>query len=164
VKVRKLVLTSAALVASGCYETDSCKRAATPVTKDNVTQLITEARTPADHEAIAGFYQQEAAEENKTAELHQSLADTYRRLKIAKPVYMAEMCDNMAADFRKTATDANKLAAMHEHGQASRIKIVPRREDTAMLFLVADYLAGVTIGTMTAIAVRGSPTSIKTLS
>jgi hypothetical protein len=41
-------------------------------------------------------------------------ADTYRRLKIAKPVYMAEMCDNMAVDFRKTATDANKLAAMHE--------------------------------------------------
>jgi hypothetical protein len=31
-----------------------------------------------------------------------------------------------------------------------------------MLFLVADYLAGVTIGTMTAIAVPGSPTSIET--
>jgi hypothetical protein len=85
-----------------------------PVTKDNVTQMITDARTPADHKAIAGFYQQEAADEKKTAELHQSMADTYRRLKIPKPVYMAEMCDNMAADFRKTATDADKLAAMHD--------------------------------------------------
>jgi hypothetical protein len=115
VKVRKLVLTSAALVALLVVTKQIPANAQQPpVTKDNVAQLITEARTSADHEAIAGFYQQEAADENKTAELHQSLADTYRRLKIAKPVYMAEMCDNMAADFRKTATDANKLAAMHE--------------------------------------------------
>jgi hypothetical protein len=114
-KVRKVVLTSAALLALLVVAQQGAANAQQPpVTKDNVDQMITDARTPADHEAIAGFYQHEAADENKTAELHQSMADTYRRLKIPKPVYMAEMCDNMAADFRKTATDADKLAAMHD--------------------------------------------------
>jgi|SRR5712692_3043650 len=112
---KKLILMAAALLGLlvGTHQI-AANAQHPPVTKDNLAQLITDARTPADHEAIAAFYQQEAADENKTAELHQTLADTYRKLKIPKPVYMAEMCDNMAADFRKTATDANKLAAMHE--------------------------------------------------
>jgi hypothetical protein len=84
------------------------------VTTANLAQTITEARTPADHEAIAAFFHQEASDANKTADLHEHWAETYREVKIAKPVYMAEMCDNLAADFRKTATDANQLAAMHE--------------------------------------------------
>jgi hypothetical protein len=84
------------------------------VTTANLAQTITEARTPADHEAIAAFFRQEASDANKTADLHEHWAETYREVKIAKPVYMAEMCDNLAADFRKTATDANQLAAMHE--------------------------------------------------
>jgi hypothetical protein len=84
------------------------------LTKANLAQSITDASTPADHEAIAAFFREEAADANKTADLHQHWADTYRKVKIPKPIYMAEMCDNLAADFRKTATDANKLAAIQE--------------------------------------------------
>lgn len=86
---------------------------ATAVTDDNLDQMITSAKTPADHEAIAVFYDQEAADAKKKADLHRRTADTYRKMKISKPVYMAEMCDGIAAGFQKTATDAEKLAKMH---------------------------------------------------
>lgn len=83
------------------------------VTADNLDQMITSAKTPADHEAIAAFYGQEAADANKKANLHRQTAETYRQMKISKPVYMAEMCDGIAAGFQKTATDAENLAKMH---------------------------------------------------
>lgn len=83
------------------------------VTADNLDQMITSAKTPADHEAIAAFYDQEAADAKSKAELHRKTADTYRQMKISKPVYMAEMCDGIAAGFKKTASDAENLAKMH---------------------------------------------------
>ncbi|HEY6395080.1 MAG TPA: hypothetical protein VIX12_06645 [Candidatus Binataceae bacterium] len=83
------------------------------VTSANLDQMIASAKTPADHEAIAVFYDGEAADAKKNAELHRNTADTYRKLKISKPVYMAEMCDTIAAGFQKTATDAENLAKAH---------------------------------------------------
>lgn len=114
-KARKLILMSVVFPAL-LFVTNPIRANAqqASVTNGNLDQAISDARTPADHEAIAVFYRQEAADANKTADLHERSADTYRRVKIPKPVYMAEMCDNLAADFRKTATDANKLAATHE--------------------------------------------------
>jgi hypothetical protein len=85
----------------------------TAVTDDNLNQMIADAKTPADHDAVAAYYEQEAAGARKKAELHKGSADTYRKLKIAKPVYMAEMCDGIAAGFEKTAKDADNLAKMH---------------------------------------------------
>ena len=114
-KARKLILMSVVFPAL-LFVTNPIRANAQqpPVTSANLAQTITDARTPGDHEAIAAFFRQEAADANKTADLHEQWADTYRKVKIAKPVYMAEMCDNLAADFRRTATDANKLAAVHD--------------------------------------------------
>jgi len=83
------------------------------VTDDNLNQMIADAKTPADHNAIATFYEQEAADARKKAELHKNSAETYRKMRIPKPVYMAEMCDGIAAGFEKTAKDADNLAKMH---------------------------------------------------
>ena len=83
------------------------------VTDDNLNQMITDAKTPADHNAIAAYFEQEAADAMKKAALHKNSADTYRKMRLSKPVYMAEMCDGIAAGFEKTATDANDLAKMH---------------------------------------------------
>jgi hypothetical protein len=85
----------------------------TTVTDDNLDQMIVAAKTPADHDAIATYFEGEAADAKKKAALHAGVADTYRKLKIPKPVYMAEMCDGIAAGFEKTAKDAKKLAKMH---------------------------------------------------
>ena len=37
----------------------------TAVTDDNLDQMVANAKTPADHEAIAAFYEQEAADTKK---------------------------------------------------------------------------------------------------
>jgi hypothetical protein len=60
------------------------------VTDSNLQDAIKNAKTPADHEAIAAYFEQEASDAKKKAALH-STAQTYRTIKIAKPVYMAEM-------------------------------------------------------------------------
>jgi 2-methylaconitate cis-trans-isomerase PrpF len=83
------------------------------VTDENLDQMITSAKSPADHDAIAAFFEQEAADATKKANLHKGTAETYRKLKIPKPVYMAEMCDGIASGFEKTAKDAENLAKMH---------------------------------------------------
>ena len=91
------------------------------VSDDNLDQMIASAKTPAEHEAIAAFYDQKAAEAGKKAELHRNTADTYRKLKISKPVGMAEMCEGIAAMWAKIAADDSKLAKDHREmaGQAS---------------------------------------------
>jgi hypothetical protein len=86
----------------------------TGVTWDNLNEKIADAKTAADHQAIADFYKQQADEETKKAELHQQTAETYRKMKIPKPVYMAEMCDGIAAMWDKLAADYDKLAKAHE--------------------------------------------------
>jgi hypothetical protein len=83
------------------------------VTDDNLDQMITSAKTPAEHEAIAAFYEQQATDAKKKAELHRNTADTYRKLKISKPVGMAEMCDGIAAMWAKIASDNSRLAEAH---------------------------------------------------
>lgn len=83
------------------------------VTDDNLDEMITKAKTPADHEAIATYFAQEATDAKKKADLHRRTAETYRKLKIHKPQYMAEMCDGIAAMWDKTAADADKLAKAH---------------------------------------------------
>lgn len=84
------------------------------VTEDNVSQMIASAKTPADHQAIAAYYEQQAAEAKKKAALHRNQADTYRKLNIPKPVGMAEMCDEIAAMWDKTAHHYSKLAKAHQ--------------------------------------------------
>jgi len=87
----------------------------TVVTDDNLDQMIASAKAPADHQAIAAFYEQQAADAKKKADLHRSTAETYRKLKMGKPVDMAHMCDGIAAMWDKIATDNLKLAKAHEH-------------------------------------------------
>lgn len=84
------------------------------VTEDNVSQMIASAKTPADHQAIAAYYEQQAAEAKKKAALHRNEADTYRKLKISKPVGMAEMCDEIAAMWDKIAHHDSMLAKAHQ--------------------------------------------------
>lgn len=87
----------------------------TVVTDDNLNQMIASAKAPADHEAIAAFYEQQAADAKKKAALHRNTADTYRKLNISKPVGMAEMCDGIAAMWDKIAADNLKLAKAHHN-------------------------------------------------
>lgn len=89
------------------------------VTDDNLEQSIANAKTPAEHEAIAAYYEQEAADTKKKADLHRRSAESYRKLGLfSKPPGMpgmsgGTMCDNMANMWDKLAADAEKLARDH---------------------------------------------------
>jgi hypothetical protein len=112
---RLTVLLAAGLVLFAAASLPTIRAGAQPtaVTDDNLNQMIASAKAPADHEAIAAYYEQQAASAKKNAELHRNTADTYRKLKMGKPVDMARMCDGIAAMWDKIAADDLKLAKEH---------------------------------------------------
>jgi len=83
------------------------------VTDDNLAQAIANAKTPAEHEAIAEYYDKEAAENEAKAKLHLSAARSYEAFKSMKPVGMATHCQNLAKAFEKAAEQDKMLAAAH---------------------------------------------------
>jgi hypothetical protein len=82
----------------------------TSITDDNLAEMTESAKTGADHQALAAYYQQEAALAKKKAALHRNTADTYKKLKIAKPVGMVRMCKEVAAYWDQVASADEKLA------------------------------------------------------
>ena len=110
------MLLAAGLVLLAAASLPTIRAGAQPavVTDDNLNQTIESAKTRADHEAIAAFYEQQAADAKKKAELHRSTAETYRKLNLSKPVDMAHMCDGIAAMWDKIAADNLKLAKAHK--------------------------------------------------
>jgi hypothetical protein len=102
------------MLAAATLPTTRAMAQAVVVTDDNLDQAITSAKTPADHEAIAAYYEQEATETKKKADLHRREAESYRKMNIAKPVGMANMCDRIAAMWDKIAADNLKLAKDHQ--------------------------------------------------
>jgi len=89
------------------------------VTDDNLDQMITNAKTPADHDAIAAYYEQEAGAAKEKTDLHRRTAASYRKVNFDKPVGMAKMCDGIAATWDKVAADARELAKSH-HAMAKK--------------------------------------------
>jgi hypothetical protein len=83
------------------------------VSDDNLAQSIASAKTAADQDAIAAYYDQEAADAKKKADLHRNAADTYKKLNIAKPVGMANMCKGLVNYWDKVADQAKDLAKAH---------------------------------------------------
>ena len=75
---------------------------------------IAAAKTPADHEAIAKAYEDEAASLDKMAEMHKNLADTYGQPG-GKPwqAAQAKHCKSVAAELKAAATNERALAAEH---------------------------------------------------
>ncbi|HYL60585.1 MAG TPA: hypothetical protein VEU51_17095 [Candidatus Acidoferrales bacterium] len=112
-RVTVFLVAGLIVLAAAALPTVRASAQSSAVTDDNLDQMISSAKTPAEHDAIAAYFEQEAADAQKKADLHKGAADTYRKMKIPKPVYMAEMCDGIAAGFEKTAKDAAKLAKMH---------------------------------------------------
>ncbi len=74
------------------------------VTDDNLSQSIANAKSAADLEAVAAYYDQEAADAKKKAALHLQSASN------AKPVGMANMCHSLAKYWDKVAAQDTVLA------------------------------------------------------
>lgn len=75
------------------------------VTDQNVDQMIATAKAPADHEAIAAYYDREAAENEKKEHLHRLTENMY-----TKTINLAH-CSALVAAYRQAANEDKALAA-----------------------------------------------------
>ena len=80
----------------------------------NLEHMITEAKTPADHKAIATYYEKEAQEAHRKHTEHQQMRDEYAKLPVLKTKTGAvDHCDAIAKKYEEVAKEYEALAQMH---------------------------------------------------
>ena len=90
---------------------------AQPAEKFNLEKAIAGAKTAADHEAIAAYYDREAAAAKDKATEHRKLVEAYHRL-AATPrgqgfQSMGNHCQQLAKNYESVATENTALATAH---------------------------------------------------
>ncbi len=83
----------------------------TIVTDDNLDQMIENAKTPADHEAIAKYYDQQAAKHDEEAKLHQEQVKAYATNPRLSTMQMH--CSRLIEFSKEAAKEDRQLA--HDH-------------------------------------------------
>ncbi len=106
-RVTMLLAAGLLLIAATTLPTVRASARQQVVTDDNLKQMTAKAKTQADHEAIAAYYDREAAANEEKATIHRDMANIY-----AKPGMTAH-CNNLAKDFRRAADEDKALAAEH---------------------------------------------------
>jgi hypothetical protein len=84
--------------------------------KFDLEKAITGAKTSADHEAIASYYEREAATAKDKAAEHRRLAQTYRTLAASGRAPLEPMgihCQQLAQTYESAAADNAALATAH---------------------------------------------------
>jgi RNA-splicing ligase RtcB len=74
--------------------------------------LIESATTPAQHEALARYYDAKAASARAASANHRSIAKAYAAGKFAEVVAMKDHCEKLAALYEEQATQFEELAEM----------------------------------------------------
>src|SRR6266568_7310613 len=81
----------------------------------SVEQMIAEAKTPADHEAIAAYYEKEAQEAHQKHAQHQQMSDAYAKIPVLKTKTGAVAhCNTIAKNYEDIAKDYEALAKLHK--------------------------------------------------
>jgi hypothetical protein len=82
--------------------------------EQNMEQMISAAKSKADHEALAAHYEAEAKQALDIAERHQRMEKNYRVLETgSKGPKFSIHCKNLAAKYRGAAEENRKLAELH---------------------------------------------------
>jgi hypothetical protein len=97
------VLMVAAASTSGC--------APAVALKQNIGEMIANARAASDYDAIAGYYDREATDAKAKYEEHEALVVRYENS--AEWRTWAWHCDRLAQDFKAAEGEARALAAEH---------------------------------------------------
>jgi hypothetical protein len=84
----------------------------------DISQKILNAKTAADHEAIAKYYDEQAAEATKGAARHRQMAESYRGLasssgKGAGVSAMPQHCEALVKDLEAEAAHYKAMAETH---------------------------------------------------
>jgi hypothetical protein len=102
-----LLLVVAAVLPSGAP--------AGPTQETDIAQLIANAKTPADHLAIAAFYERRAAKARAAAENHRKMREAYRKMggAVIEKWHLDHHCDSLIADYEKIARADDEMAEAH---------------------------------------------------
>jgi hypothetical protein len=79
----------------------------------NVEQMIVDAKTPADHEAIAAYYDKEAKDAHAKHAEHQKMEEFYKKNPALNKSGFSTHCDLIASNYDKTAKEYETLAKLH---------------------------------------------------
>src|SRR5438445_13719060 len=82
---------------------------AQPAEKFDLEKAITGAKTSADHEAIASYYDKESAAAQAKAEEHRKLEKAYRNLAGKGHFRMEDHCQKLAQSYESIATEYTSL-------------------------------------------------------
>jgi hypothetical protein len=92
------------------------------LTAADLPDAIANAKTPADHEAIAAYYDEEAKTAREQAKRHQDMGAVYKKAPAAPAKaggghvfhrQMGEHCDKIAATYEESAKELETMAAAH---------------------------------------------------
>jgi len=88
-----------------------------------MSDMITMAKTPADHEKLAAHYEQEAKAARAKAEEHKKMAEAYRKEggPLIEKLHFDQHCDSLVKSFSETADEFEALAKA-EHEAAKGMK------------------------------------------
>ena len=79
----------------------------------DLEKAVTAAKTPADHEAIASYYDKEGTTAKAKATEHHKLMEAYRNLAGKGQFKMEEHCQRLAQNYESIATENTALATAH---------------------------------------------------
>jgi hypothetical protein len=81
----------------------------------DLDKAIATAKTPTDHEAIAAYFDKEAAEAQAKADNHAKMEEAYKKLGAAlvEKQHLDEHCDKLSAGYAQAAKENRALAKAH---------------------------------------------------
>jgi hypothetical protein len=81
----------------------------------DVDKAIATAKTPADHEVIAAYYDKEAAEAQAKADSHSKMGEDYKKAgsALVAKLHIEQHCERLAKSYATAADEAKALAAAH---------------------------------------------------
>lgn len=80
----------------------------------NVEQMIADAKTPADHEAIANFYEAEAQAARQKQAQHEQMKAAYQSHYPIKRAAMVPHCESIIKKYKEMAEEYAALAQLHK--------------------------------------------------
>lgn len=87
-------------------------RAAAAEVDSSTAELVTRAKSSADHQRLVKWYEQREAEARRQAEIYRKLARDYERYRTGA---MTTACEEIAHHYDEIAQQFEKLAEQHRH-------------------------------------------------
>jgi len=83
----------------------------------SIDKMIATAKTASDHEAIANYYKQQAAEARSKADMHKKMAEQYSMSGIgnqATKTHFHQHCETLVRSYQTQANEFDALAKAHQ--------------------------------------------------